>query len=163
MAQPGSSSNLKTAAALFKVAGIQVEWVSQPESLLWGKLVVSAAINPLTAILNVPNGELLTRPAARELMREAALETASVAAAAGIALPYRDPVEIVEKVARSTATNISSMLQDIRRGAPSEIDAICGAIVAAAQPYQAPTPVNRTLWLLVRALVEQDKPNTPSI
>ena len=44
------------------------------------------------------------------------------------------------------------MLQDVRRGAPTEIDAICGAVVACARPLQAPAPVNRTLWLLVKAL-----------
>lgn len=161
--QPDRSSELEAAGALFEVAGFLVEWVSQPESLLWGKLVISAAINPLTAILNAPNGELLTRPTARELMREAALETASVAAAAGIALPYSDPVKAVEQVAGSTSTNLSSMLQDVRRGAPTEIDAISGAIVAAAQPYQAPTPVNRALWQLVKALVQREPPNNPSI
>jgi 2-dehydropantoate 2-reductase len=43
------------------------------------------------------------------------------------------------------------MLQDVRRGAPTEIDAICGAIVAAGEECGVPVPVNRTLWLLLRA------------
>ena len=53
--------------------------IADPQSLLWGKLVINAAINPLTALLRVPNGELLSRPSARELMQEAASEAALVA------------------------------------------------------------------------------------
>jgi 2-dehydropantoate 2-reductase len=40
------------------------------------------------------------------------------------------------------------------RHAPTEIDAICGAIVEAGESCGIPTPINRTLWLLVRALRE---------
>ncbi len=150
--------SVSTAAALFEQAGFPVEWVSQADSLLWGKLVISAAINPLTAILNVPNGELLRRPSARELMVALALEAAAVAAASGIELPYADPVEVVEEVARSTSANYSSMLQDVHRRAPTEIDAICGALVAAAKAVQAPAPLNQALWLLVKALVQSSQP-----
>ena len=53
------------------------------EGLLWSKLVISAAINPLTALLQVPNGDLLIRPGARTLMAEVARETAAVAKAPG--------------------------------------------------------------------------------
>jgi 2-dehydropantoate 2-reductase len=159
---PGGSTDLEEAAALFEQAGFPVEWVSQPDSLLWGKLVVSASINPLTAILNVPNGELLRRPSARELMRAVALEAAAVAAACNIDLPYAEPVEVVENVARLTSTNYSSMLKDVRRGAPTEIDVICGAIVTAASAVKAPAPLNQALWLLVKALVQSSYGRTLS-
>jgi len=152
--EPASPPVLEAAAALFERAGFPVEWVSQANSLLWGKLVISAAINPLTAVLNVPNGELLRRPSACELMGAVALEAAAVAAASGITLPYADPVETVKKVAEATSSNYSSMLQDVRRGAPTEIDAICGALVAAAGAVQALAPLNQALWLLVKALVQ---------
>jgi hypothetical protein len=89
---------------------------------VWGKLVINAAINPLTALLGVPNGELLARPAARALMADLACEAAAVAAAQGIRLPYPDPVAAAEGVAQRTAANRSSMLQDVQRGAPTEID-----------------------------------------
>ncbi len=57
-----------------------------------------------------------------------------------------------EAVARRTAANRSSMLQDVQRRAPTEIDAICGAIVRAAEQVGLPTPVNQTLLYLVKAL-----------
>jgi 2-dehydropantoate 2-reductase len=124
-------------------------------SLIWGKLVVNAAINPLTALLGVPNGKLLHLHAARILMTNTAHEVAAVAAAMGMHLPFEDPVAQVEEVARKTATNRSSMLQDIQRDAPTEIDAICGAIIKTGIELGVPTPVNDTLYHLVKALVEK--------
>jgi 2-dehydropantoate 2-reductase len=138
------------------MAGLTVEIVPSSQALLWSKLVVNAAINPLTALLRIPNGELLARPAARTLMAAVATEAAAVAACFGQSLTYRDPVAAAEAVAHRTASNTSSMLQDVLRGAPTEIDAICGAIVAAGEECGVPVPVNRTLWLLVRALLEQE-------
>jgi 2-dehydropantoate 2-reductase len=87
-------------------------------------------------------------------MHAAALETAQVAEAQGIKLPYDDPAQEVEGVARRTAENDSSMLQDIRRGAPTEVDAINGAVVREGERLGVPTPVNRSLWDLVRAKVD---------
>jgi 2-dehydropantoate 2-reductase len=144
--------------ALLRQAGFAVDVKSNLDALIWGKLVINAAINPLTALLDVPNGELVARSAARRLMAEVANEVAKVAEAKGVRLPFSDPVAAAEDVARRTATNHSSMWQDVRRGAPTEIDAICGAIVRAGDEVNVPTPLNRSLWLLVRALI----PNYPT-
>ena len=147
----GAHTGLGPLAALLRRAGLAVDVVPEADDLLWSKLVVNAAINPLTALLQIPNGELLARSSARTLLGTIASEAAAVAMALGHHLNYADPVAAAEAVARRTATNRSSMLQDILRGAPTEIDAICGAIVAAGEKCGIPAPVNRTLWLLVRA------------
>jgi 2-dehydropantoate 2-reductase len=133
-------------------ANFNLQVVEDARSLIWGKLVINSAINPLTALLRVPNGELLERPSAREMMRELAGETARVAAAEAIDLPFPDPAAAAEEVARKTAANRSSMLQDILRGAPTEIDAICGAIVNIAGQHGLAVPVNWSCWQLVRAI-----------
>lgn len=145
---------LEPMADLLRRAGFAVNVVSNADDLLWSKLVINAAINPLTALLRVPNGELIIRRSARELMGAAAREAADVAAALGRRLTFPDPVAAAEDVARRTAINHSSMFQDVQRGAPTENDAIGGAIVAAGEQCGVPTPVNRTLWLLLRALME---------
>lgn len=147
----GAHTGLEPLADLLRRAGLPVDVVPQADDLLWSKLVVNAAINPLTALLQIPNGELLARSSARTLLGTVASEAAAVATALGHRLNYADPVAAAEAVARRTASNRSSMLQDILRGAPTEIDAICGAIVAAGEKCGIPAPVNRTLWLLVRA------------
>ncbi len=148
----GAHPLMSALAEILRAAGFLVESAPDPNSLLWGKLVINAAINPITALLGVTNGELLHRPPARALLAAAAREAAAVAIARGVRLPYPDPVAAVENIARRTAENRSSMLQDVSRGAPTEIDAICGAIVEAGEQTGVPTPVNRTLWQLVSAL-----------
>jgi 2-dehydropantoate 2-reductase len=133
-------------------ADFNVQLVEDARSLIWGKLVINSAINPLTALLKVPNGELLERPSAREIMQALAIETAQVAKAEHVDLPFSDPAAAAEEVARKTAANRSSMLQDVLRGAPTEIDAICGAVVKTAQKHGISTPVNWACWHLVRAI-----------
>jgi len=132
-------------------AGFNVQVVNDADALVWGKLVINAAINPLTALLRVPNGELLQRPAAHKMMGVLAREAAAVATAQGIHLPFKDAMQAAEDVARKTASNHSSMFQDIRRGAPTEIDAICGAITKTGEKLGVSTPVNRVCWHLTRA------------
>lgn len=135
-------------------AGFIVQETPNADSLVWSKLVINAAINPLTALLRIPNGELLERPTARALMADLAYEAAAVAAALHIPLTFLDPIAAAEDVARRTATNHSSMYQDIQRGAPTEIDAICGAVVRVGEEVGVTTPVNRVMWGLVRAGVD---------
>ena len=134
-------------------ANFNVKVVDDAQSLIWGKLVINAAINPLTAILRVPNGRLLELPSAREMMNSLARETARVAEAENVPLPFPDPVAAAEEVARKTAANHSSMLQDVLRGAPTEIDAICGAVVNIGQKHAIETPTNWACWKLVNAIV----------
>ncbi len=149
-------ARLASLIRLLEAAGFTVETASDLDTLIWGKLVVNAAINPLTALLRVPNGELLARPHARKLMAQVAMEVAEVAKAGGANLPFDDPAAAAERVARRTASNQSSMLQDVLRGGKTEIDAICGAIVRAGEELKVPTPVNRTLWHLVESLNRPD-------
>lgn len=148
----GAHAQQAAFAAMFQQAGFQVHIAESVASVQWSKLAINAAINPLTALLHIPNGELLTRPAAAALSAQLAQEAAAVAAAQGIALTFADPVSAAHDVARRTAANHSSMLQDVLRGAKTEIDAICGAIVRAGQQAGVPTPANDTLWKLVEAL-----------
>ncbi|HET6822135.1 MAG TPA: 2-dehydropantoate 2-reductase [Anaerolineales bacterium] len=135
-------------------ANFDVDLVENAQSLVWGKLVINAAINPLTAILRVPNGRLLELPSAREMMQALAREVAQVTQAERIPLPFSDPVIAAEDVARKTAANHSSMLQDVLRGAPTEIDAICGAVVKIGRNHSIESPINWTCWQLIKALAQ---------
>jgi 2-dehydropantoate 2-reductase len=141
-------------------AGFVVNVVSDLQSLVWSKLAVSSAINPLTALLRVKNGELLELPSARALMGELVRETAAVAKTLGVVLPFPGPELTAEEVAQRTAENQSSMLQDVLRGAPTEIDAINGAVVRLAEENNLKVPVNRTVWSLVKAIPVRGKIKT---
>jgi len=139
-------------AELFSACDLPAELSDDLDALVWGKLVVNVGINALTALLRVPNGALADTPAARELLAEAVAEAVAVAAARGTPLPYTNPLEHVLAVARATAANRSSMLQDAMRGSVTEIATINGAVVREGQRLGVPTPVNYLLTALVQAL-----------
>src|SRR5215207_1675824 len=84
--------------AALRSSKFQVNMVQDAQSAVWGKLVVNAAINPLSALLRIPNGELLNRPAAHEMMEKLAREVAEVAFAENIQLPFDDPLAMAEDV-----------------------------------------------------------------
>ena len=138
-------------------AGFDVNVVSDVRSLVWSKLVVSTAINPLTALLRIKNGELLEHPTARGLMGALACESASVAGMLGVTLQFKDAVRATEEVAFRTAENQSSMLQDVLRGTRTEVDAINGAIVRLAGEGKLQVPVNQVIVSLLKALPVRGK------
>ncbi|MBI4671830.1 MAG: 2-dehydropantoate 2-reductase [Chloroflexi bacterium] len=140
---------LQRVTRLFNRAGIETQLANDIASLIWGKLVVNSAINALTAIYRVPNGWLVEHPETRALMSAAAQETANVANALGITLPYTDPVERALQVAKATASNKSSTLQDVLRGAPTELERINGAVVREGKRLGIPTPVNEKLLRVI--------------
>lgn len=150
---PDGNQALGPLEAALRSSNFTLQTVHDARSLIWGKLVINAAINPLTALLQVPNGELLAHPKARRMMGKLAREAAEVAEAEHVHLPFSNPVSAAEDVARKTATNLSSMFQDVRRGAPTEIDAICGAVMKMGQKHGIRTPYNKACWTMVRASV----------
>ena len=141
-----------TLTTLFNEAGIDTALDDDPDALLWSKLVVNAGINALAAVLRVPNGVLAVVPECRDLVAAAADEAARVAHAMGIRLPWEDPAAGVLEVCGRTAANHASTLQDILRGATTEIDVINGAVAELGARHKVPTPVNSLLTQLVFAL-----------
>jgi len=135
-------------------AEFRVQQVSDLQSVLWGKLVINAAINPLTALLDVPNGYLLKNPQAWDIACKLADETAGVARALGVDLPYPDPHETIRKVLVNTGKNSSSMRQDLFRLAPTEIDAINGAVVKTGRQQGVPVVHNEIMCQLISARLE---------
>ncbi len=150
-ATDGQRTRLEDLIKRFQAAGLPSEPRTDVEQLVWSKLVVNAGINALTAVLRIPNGELVARPPARELVAALVREAAAVAAARGTSLSG-DPVEQTLAVAEATATNYSSTLQDVLRGQPTEISAINGAIVREGARLGIPTPCNRFINDLFGAL-----------
>ena len=147
---------------LFNKAGLPAETNEDVLGLQWGKLAINAGINPLTALLRVRNGQLLENERSKRVMCAAAEEAAGVASQLNIALPCADTSQCVIEVAQATAENQSSMLQDVLRGAATEIDAISGAVASRGQAAGISTPVNEALWRKVRAINEPLKPSSHS-
>ena len=143
---------LEALEEVLEAGNFEVSVIKNAEPVVWSKLIVNAAINPLTALLRMKNGEILGNPPARALMGELAREASLVAKALGIELPFLSPESAVEEVAHRTADNISSMFQDVLRGAPTEVDAINGAVINLGKQEGLETPFNQAIWYMVKAL-----------
>ncbi len=122
------------------------------DDLICINYIINVGINAITALTGLPNGRLLDFEETRQLMAELVAEAVAVAKTKGIHLTYSDPLDTVYEVARKTAQNRSSMLQDFDRKKPSEIAFINGDIVREAEALGLNAPVNRTITKLVRTL-----------
>jgi 2-dehydropantoate 2-reductase len=136
-------------AEAFAAAGLDADATTDARSLLWEKLAVNAAINPVTALARVENGAV-AEPPLSDLAETAAVEAAEVARADGASLSAAEARRDVETVARATARNRSSMHADVARGRRTEIDAINGYVVERAAALDRAVPANRTLAALIR-------------
>lgn len=136
--------------ALFRSAEIETEYSEEIERLLWEKLIINCAINPLTALFDTPNGAIVHDSELREIAGAVAKEALGIARAHGVVLTEAEALERVETVASKTAQNISSMLQDVRRGRPTEIDYINGAVVREGRRLGMATPINLLLTKLIK-------------
>lgn len=147
----GVDGRLAAVAAALNAAGLATTATARIATAVWAKLLVNAAINPVTALTGLRNGELPTAPGLADLLRAILAEADAVRrAAAPEAVEPGDPFERVRAACVATAANHSSMLQDIVAGRPTEIDAINGAIVALGARHGIPTPLNAALVALVR-------------
>lgn len=141
---PASQEGLDRVITLFRQAGLEAQSVGNILDYVWAKLLVNVGINALTVIHDCRNGALLDIPAAREDLGRAVEEGMRVAESLHITLPA-DPVGQTMAVCRATADNISSMLQDVRRHRPTEIEAINGALLKKGEEAGIDMPVNRKL------------------
>lgn len=97
------------------------------------KLAVNAVINPLTAIFNIKNGEILSNTSVRYLAKRLCEEVALV-----LQIDTEQQWERIKQIAHQTRENESSMLTDIKKGRLTEIDAILGFIIQQSEtdlPY----------------------------
>lgn len=143
---------MRTIREIFNKVGLETRISRDIKGLLWSKLVINVGINALTAITRLPNGRLLDFEGTRKILREAVTEAVRVAKRKRIRLIYDDPLAKVEAVCQATATNISSMLQDILKKKPTEIDFINGVIVRQAQGLGVGAILNSVLLGLVKTI-----------
>lgn len=138
---------------MFTRGGVKILLVSNLKEFIWQKLAVNAAINPITALTGLNNGQVLQSPILLSLLKEIIAEVEQVAfISEGIKLS--NGFETAMTVLRDTIANKSSMLQDIQAGRRTEIDFINGQIVQRATKYGLQVPYNRLLTTLIKAKEE---------
>jgi len=136
---------------LFEAAGIPCRMADDLRALRWGKLVWNASFNPVTALARVTLGEAVDDPRLRRLIRAAMEEVATVARATGVRLPD-DVVDRNLDLRPGFRDGLTSMLQDVQRGHPTEADAILGEVLRHAVDHGVAAPTLDGLYALCAAL-----------
>jgi len=135
--------------------GIPCQPSNEIEKDLWAKVLYNVLLNPLGALLRVPYGVLGERRETRAIMQCLAEEIFELLDVTGHRTHWRDAEEYLEtfygKLLPPTLKHESSMLQDLRAGRRSEIDALCGAITKLARDHEVGAPLNEALTDLIHA------------
>jgi len=134
--------------SLLASSGFELKISPDIGPIQWQKLAINAAVNPLTALTNVKNRQVVEQPLLRGIAEATVREVARVAAALNIP-GHSHYVESMLKVALETGENTSSMLIDVRQGRETEIEFINGSVCLLGRQNGIPTPVNQMLLDLV--------------
>jgi 2-dehydropantoate 2-reductase len=135
-----------------KELGLGVSWVEDIEQRLWIKLAINAAINPLTAIQNCLNGELLLTNNLKQQVETLCNESSDLFKKIGLKIHQEQLIDDVFDVIVKTADNQSSMLQDVASGKKTEIEAITGYLLKISRKMNVPMPEHNKLYQSIISL-----------
>ncbi len=141
-------------AQMFAAAEVPCRISENIQEELWTKLIWNCALNAISALGRVTYGEIIASPDARKLIEAAVHETLNVARAKGIHPPgLEDPKAAIAgsfKIAEQMSGTRSSTAQDLARGKHTEIESLNGFVARVGAQVGVPTPVNHTLYTLVK-------------
>lgn len=115
---------------------------------IWVKLWGNLAFNPISALTGATLDRIARDPGTRAVARAMMLEGESVAERLGITLPIDVDARIKE--AGAVGAHKTSMLQDLERGRPMELDPVVGAVAELGRLVGIPTPMIDAVYALVR-------------
>lgn len=142
-------------AELMNKAGIPTVYAENIEGLIWAKVAYNSALNPLSALLDVPYGRLMDTEETKMIMKNVIYELYIVAKTKNIPMIIPTPEEYIQqlfyKLIPPTAEHYASMREDLKQGKRTEIDALNGAIVKLGEELGIPCPVNMLLTNLIVA------------
>ncbi len=137
---------------LMSTGGLPTEFVEDIIKCSWEKVFVNIGINAIGALTGLKNGQLLEKNSLRKLMGKAVKEALEIAHEKQVNLSNRDYVELMYSVAKKTYDNKNSMLQDVLKGKPTEIDFINGRIVEFGKKLRIEVVTNELLTTLIKGL-----------
>ena len=149
-----SIPGLDALAATFVRASIPCRVSTGIERDLWEKLALNCAFNAISALGRARYARLIAHAPASAVLRDVIAEVVAVAGGDGVALSADALTHAAEALAASVPEAISSTAQDLAEGRPTEIDDLNGYVARRGEALGVPTPVNRTLYALVRLLQE---------
>jgi 2-dehydropantoate 2-reductase len=151
--QPAPLDEVQRLADACTRAGLPTHAVADARGPQWRKVIFNAATNPVGALTGLSHGRVCERPDLRALVSGLVDEGKAVAAAQAIELDS-DPEALIDHAARPDVAydHKASMLQDVEARRPTEIDFLNGGIVRVGREHGVPTPLNETIWALVKGV-----------
>jgi len=146
-----TTPRLQAIAGALEAAGLHAPVSRRIRDDIWMKLIGNTSFNPVAALTGALMSEINANPGLVELIRRMMIEAMQVAAALGA----RISVTVEERLGLSRKLGAAkiSMLQDLERGRPLEIDAIVGAVAELGRRAGVPTPTIDGIEALVRERV----------
>ena len=132
------SADVERLSALFVEAGMQAPVLDRIRDEIWLKLWGNVCLNPISALTHATLDVICSDPATRALSKAIMLETQAIAERFGI--KFRVDVERRIEGARKVGAHKTSMLQDLERGRPMEIDPLVTVVQEMGRLTGIPTP-----------------------
>ena len=144
-----NSTRLVRFAEAMKAAGLDAPVVPDIRAWIWAKMISSLSWNPVAILTLATLAEMNARPEIVAIVRRMMAEADALALRLGI---EKMPISIDERIAaaRKAGDHKMSMLQDMERGRPLEIDVLVDSIVAMRELAQSATPTIDDVYALLR-------------
>lgn len=147
------SERIEAISKLFIAGGLKVPIRPRIRDEIWVKLWGNLAFNPISALTGATLDIITTRPDLRDLCRAMMTEAQTVAEALGV----KFPIGLEKRIdgAAEVGVHKTSMLQDLERGRPMEIDALLGSVVELGGVTGHAMPVCASILALLRERARQ--------
>ena len=147
------SPRVEAISKLLISAGLKAPVRPKIRDEIWVKLWGNLCLNPLSALTGATLDIITGRPDLRAICRAMMVEAQAVAEALGV--KFAISVDKRLEGAAEVGVHKTSMLQDLERGRPMEIDALLGAVVELGGLVGHPMPSCETVLALVRERARQ--------
>jgi 2-dehydropantoate 2-reductase len=141
------SEDCQKLSALFETAGLKAPVLDRIRDEIWLKLWGNVCFNPISALTHATLDVICSDPGTRALSKAMMLETQAIAELFGV--KFRVDVERRIEGARKVGAHKTSMLQDLERGRPMEIDPLVTVVQEMGRLTKIPTPAIDAVLALV--------------
>jgi 2-dehydropantoate 2-reductase len=147
------SDRCRAIAESLVAAGLKAPITTHIRNEIWVKLLGNISFNPISALTGATLVRIATFPDTRELVRAVMQEGCDVAVQAGLDLP----VTIEQRItgAAKIGEHKTSMLQDLERGRPLELEALTGAVLEIGEKFGFAMPYTRAVYACTKLLAQE--------
>ncbi len=146
------SQNVLAVQDALKKAGIEYQTPDDMRRTLWWKFMVNVGMNQSSAVTGATYGRYQSDKDLRWLKETLMREVIAVAQAEGVDLKDDDATSFYKTLNIIATDGKTSMLQDIEACRKTELEMFAPVVIALGEKHQIPTPVNRAIAIVIRAL-----------